>query len=62
VGAAGAIESLRAEVDELACLATPRDLIAVGAWYQDFRLPSEEDVVASLATARARITRARRAG
>ena len=52
--AAEAVEALKREADDVVCLATPRHLIAVGAWYQDFRKPSQDDVVAILASARER--------
>lgn len=55
VAAAEAVSALRAEADELVCLATPRHLNAVGAWYQDFRQPSQQDVLAVLAAARDRL-------
>jgi putative phosphoribosyl transferase len=35
--------------DELVCLHVPEDLWAVGAWYQDFRPPSDEEVARLLA-------------
>jgi predicted phosphoribosyltransferase len=54
VAAAEALASLREEADELVCLAAPRHLNAVGAWYQDFRQPPDEEVVAILAAARER--------
>jgi putative phosphoribosyl transferase len=54
--AAEAVDALKNEADEVVCLATPRHLIAVGAWYQDFRKPSQDDVVAVLMQARARRT------
>jgi putative phosphoribosyl transferase len=54
--AAEAVDALENEADEVVCLATPRHLIAVGAWYQDFRKPSQDDVVAVLMQARARRT------
>lgn len=62
--AAEGLEVLKREADEVACLATPRHLIAVGAWYQDFRKPSQQDVVAILTHARERFgaRRAIRAG
>jgi putative phosphoribosyl transferase len=56
VAAAEAVSALRAEADELVCLASPRHLNAVGAWYQDFRQPSQQDVLAVLAAARDRLT------
>jgi putative phosphoribosyl transferase len=54
VAAAEAIESLTAEADELVCLATPRHLNAIGAWYQDFRQVGDQDVLEILAAARDR--------
>ena len=54
VAAAEAIDSLQAEADEVVCLATPRHLNAVGAWYQDFRQLPEQDVIEILAAARER--------
>ncbi len=59
VAAAEALASLRAEADELVCLAAPRHLNAIGAWYQDFRQPPDEDVVAILAAARERVAGSR---
>jgi predicted phosphoribosyltransferase len=35
--------------DEIVCLEVPRDLLAVGAWYEDFRPTSEEEVIRLLA-------------
>lgn len=55
VAAAEAVESLRAQADELVCLATPRHINSVGAWYQDFRQPLEQDVLEILADARGRV-------
>ncbi|HEY5923542.1 MAG TPA: phosphoribosyltransferase family protein [Kofleriaceae bacterium] len=55
VAAAEAVQTLEEEADELICLATPRHLNAVGAWYQDFRQLPEEDVIAILAAARDRL-------
>src|SRR3954451_25122114 len=43
VCAAQAAEMLRPEVDELVCLETPSNLMAIGLWYQDFyQVPDEE--------------------
>ncbi len=58
VAAAEAAAGLREEADELVCLATPRQLNAVGAWYQSFRPLAEQEVVAILSEARARSPRA----
>jgi predicted phosphoribosyltransferase len=52
--ASEALDALQREADEVVCLATPRHLIAVGAWYQDFRKPGQDDVVAILTQARER--------
>ncbi len=41
-------ELLRAEVDELVCLATPHTFAAVGAFYQDFRQTTDAAVIAAL--------------
>ncbi|HEU4614237.1 MAG TPA: phosphoribosyltransferase family protein [Kofleriaceae bacterium] len=54
VAAAEAAAALRAEADDLVCLATPRHLNAVGAWYQSFRQLPEHEVIEILAAARAR--------
>jgi predicted phosphoribosyltransferase len=35
---------LRAEVDDVVCLLTPRDFRAVGIFYEDFPQLSDEDV------------------
>ena len=39
------IERLRAQVDEVVCLATPRLFGAIGVFYEDFRQLSDEEVV-----------------
>lgn len=54
VAAAAAVATLEAEADELVCLATPRHLNAVGAWYQAVRPVSDHDVVRILVAARER--------
>ena len=41
-------ELLRAEVDELVCLATPHTFAAVGAFYQDFSQTTDAAVIAAL--------------
>ena len=41
--------ALRAEVDELVCLETPRSFFAVGRYYTDFRPVSDDEVAAVLA-------------
>jgi putative phosphoribosyl transferase len=45
VGARETIESLRAEVDDLVCLYAPENLGAIGAFYQDFRPTTDEEVL-----------------
>lgn len=45
VGAPDTLATLRQEVDEVVCLHQPRDLRAIGAWYDDFRQVSNEEVV-----------------
>ncbi|OLT00464.1 phosphoribosyl transferase [Pseudonocardia sp. CNS-004] len=39
------VSGLRAEVDELVCLETPRWLVGVGQFYADFRQTSDDEVV-----------------
>ncbi len=51
VAPAEAVATLRAEVDELVCLHTPVTFAAVGAFYDDFRQTSDEEVVALLEAA-----------
>ena len=45
-------QSLRAEADEVVCLATPRPLHSVGTWYEDFTQTSDEEVRELLRRAR----------
>jgi predicted phosphoribosyltransferase/dienelactone hydrolase len=54
VAAAEAAEMLRREADEIVCLSTPEHLIAVSAWYQDFRQLGDDEVIEVLAEARRR--------
>jgi predicted phosphoribosyltransferase/dienelactone hydrolase len=56
VASADAAEALRHEADELMCLATPTRLIAVSAWYTDFRQVDDDEVMHILAEARRRGT------
>jgi putative phosphoribosyl transferase len=49
VAPAEAVEALRAEVDQLICLATPEPFYAIGIHYLDFRQLSDQEVVSSLA-------------
>ena len=46
------IRSLRAEADEVVCLATPEPFYAVGAHYDDFAQTEDRDVIELLAMAR----------
>jgi putative phosphoribosyl transferase len=48
VGAPETVRRLEPEVDDLVCLERPRDFMAVGQAYRDFRQTSDEDVVALL--------------
>lgn len=48
VGPPSVVAALRAEVDDLVCLAQPADFEAVGAHYADFRQLSDAEVVAAL--------------
>ena len=56
VAPADTAETLRHLVDELVVLATPEPFYAVGAFYDDFRQVSDDDVVALLAAATAGTT------
>ena len=47
------IERLRPEVDEVVCLAIPRHLGAIGAFYADFRQLDDDEVVRLLEATRA---------
>jgi putative phosphoribosyl transferase len=44
VAAAETCESLRVEVEEVVCACTPEPFTAVGAWYEDFRQTTDEEV------------------
>jgi putative phosphoribosyl transferase len=48
VGSPDTARALRAEVDELVCLETPRSFFAVGRYYTDFRPVSDDEVAAVL--------------
>lgn len=48
VAAASVAATLASEVDRLVCLRTPRDLYAIGLWYDDFSQVPDQDVVALL--------------
>ncbi len=42
------LQRLRAEVDAIVCLDTPRDFGAIGYYYRDFRQVSDDEVIAIL--------------
>ncbi|HLZ69891.1 MAG TPA: phosphoribosyltransferase [Dehalococcoidia bacterium] len=44
--------ALRSEVDELVCVESPADFLAVGRWYENFDQTSDEEVIELLARAR----------
>lgn len=48
------VERLKSEADEVVCLASPEDFLAVGAFYVDFSQTSDDEVVAILARHRGR--------
>jgi putative phosphoribosyl transferase len=48
VAPADALEQLKAEVDEIVCLSSPRRFIAVGAHYAEFAQLADADVIALL--------------
>ena len=52
VCAAETAEALRSEVDDLVCLNTPPELLAIGYWYEDFEQVSDEEVVDLLESSR----------
>ena len=54
--AATTARELRSEVDDLVALEVPEDLIAIGAWYEDFSQTSDAVVLDLLARAAARTT------
>jgi predicted phosphoribosyltransferase len=39
------VEALREEADDVVCLATPPDIIAIGFWYDDFSPVSDAEVL-----------------
>ncbi len=49
VAAPDALESLRADVDDVVCLSSPDGFMGVGQFYDDFRQLTDEDVIALLA-------------
>jgi putative phosphoribosyl transferase len=51
IGPADVIQSLRADAEEVVCLATPEPFYAVGLWYGDFAQTTDDEVVGLLAQA-----------
>jgi len=49
VASPAALASLRPEVDEVVCLASPEDFLGVGQFYDDFRQVTDDEVMALLA-------------
>ncbi len=54
------VESLRAEVDNLVCLATPEPFFAIGLWYEEFPQISDEEVLNYLQRLRPSVLQRRR--
>jgi putative phosphoribosyl transferase len=52
VASVEAKESIGAMVDEILCLQAPRDFMAVGGYYEDFRQVTDEEVVEMLGRSR----------
>jgi len=52
VCAAQTAELFESRVDELVCLASPKDLGAIGLWYENFEQTTDEEVVQLLERAR----------
>jgi hypothetical protein len=50
VAPAQAVEMLRAECDEVVCLATPEDFMAVGMHYEDFHQVDDNELAGTSAT------------
>lgn len=49
VGPADTVRALRGEADEVVCALVPRDLVAVGRWYDDFHQVTDDEVRALIA-------------
>jgi putative phosphoribosyl transferase len=62
VAAADTVAELRPEVDDLVCLLTPRQLFAIGGWYEDFGQVEDSEVTALLERARHALSEAEAAG
>lgn len=52
VGARETVEQMARDVDAIVCVATPRNLRAVGEWYRDFSPTTDEEVLTLLRRAR----------
>lgn len=50
VAARSVVEDLREEVDEVVCVAQPRDFLAISTWYDQFPQLDDKDVRAELAS------------
>jgi putative phosphoribosyl transferase len=61
VAPAETIAELRPDVDEIECLETPPDFMAIGSYYEDFLQVTDDEVIAMLAEA-ARFAPAQAAG
>ncbi|MBW5485411.1 phosphoribosyltransferase family protein [Streptomyces bambusae] len=59
VAAPQAMERLRHDADQVLCLSTPFDFMAVGQWYDDFSQTTDGEVAARLAEGDARTARGR---
>ena len=52
VGAPDTVRAVSSEVDELVCLETPPDFVAVGQYYLDFQQTSDDEVIELIERAR----------
>jgi predicted phosphoribosyltransferase len=62
VAAPEAVHELRLELDDLTCIAAPKDFYAVGLWYRDFRPTTDQTVLVLLSSAARRRAEAGMAG
>jgi putative phosphoribosyl transferase len=56
VAPASTVRSIEREVNEVVCLSTPKDFLAVGEWYKDFQPVSDRDVRRLLEAADLRVS------
>jgi putative phosphoribosyl transferase len=56
VAPASTVRSIEREVNEVVCLSTPKDFLAVGEWYEDFQPVSDRDVRRLLEAADLRVS------